>query len=86
MQTHARHILIKTSTVMSDAQARQRLEQIRQRLVAGDAKFADMARQYSQDATAPQGGDLGWLNPGETVPPLEAARSASRSSRRSAGT
>lgn len=76
MQTHARHILIKTSTVMSDEQARQRLEQVRQRLVAGDAKFADMARQYSQDATAPQGGDLGWLNPGETVPPFEAAMNA----------
>ena len=76
MQTHARHILIKTSTVMSDEQARLRLEQVRQRLVAGDAKFADMARQYSQDATAPQGGDLGWLNPGETVPPFEAAMNA----------
>ncbi|WP_063569398.1 peptidylprolyl isomerase [Achromobacter ruhlandii] len=76
MQTHARHILIKTSTVMSDEQARQRLEQVRQRLVAGDAKFDDMARQYSQDATAPQGGDLGWLNPGETVPPFEAAMNA----------
>ena len=61
---------------MSDEQARQRLEQVRQRLVAGDAKFADMARQYSQDATAPQGGDLGWLNPGETVPPFEAAMNA----------
>ncbi|WP_175217742.1 peptidylprolyl isomerase [Achromobacter deleyi] len=76
MQTHARHILIKTSTVMSDELARQRLEQVRQRLVAGDAKFEDMARQYSQDATAPQGGDLGWLNPGETVPPFEAAMNA----------
>jgi len=76
MQTHARHILIKTSTVMSDEQARQRLEQVRQRLVAGDAKFSDMARQYSQDATAPQGGDLGWLNPGETVPTFEAAMNA----------
>lgn len=76
MQTHARHILIKTSTVMSDEQARQRLEQVRQRLAAGDAKFTDMARQYSQDATAPQGGDLGWLNPGETVPTFEAAMNA----------
>ena len=62
-QTRARHILIKTSTVMSDQLARQRLEQVRQRLVAGDAKFEDMARQYSQDSTAPQGGELGWLNP-----------------------
>ncbi|EWM46282.1 surA N-terminal domain protein [Bordetella holmesii 35009] len=72
-QTHTRHILIKTSTVMSDDQARQRLEQVRQRLAAGGAKFEDMARQYSQDATAPQGGDLGWVNPGEMVPSFEAA-------------
>lgn len=76
MQTRARHILIKTSTVMSDEMARQRLEQVRQRLVSGGAKFEDMARQYSQDATAPQGGELGWLNPGETVPPFEAAMNA----------
>ncbi len=75
-QTHARHILIKTSTVMSDEQARQRLEQVRQRLLSGGAKFEDMARQYSQDATAPQGGDLGWVNPGEMVPSFEAAMNA----------
>lgn len=73
VQTHARHILIKTSTVMSDELARQRLEQVRQRLVNGGAKFDEMARQYSQDSTAPQGGDLGWVNPGETVPTFEAA-------------
>lgn len=76
VQTRARHILIKTSTVMSDELARQRLEQVRQRLVNGGAKFEEMARQYSQDATAPQGGELGWLNPGETVPPFEAAMNA----------
>lgn len=75
-QTHARHILIKTSTVMSDEQARQRLEQVRQRIVSGSATFQDMARQYSQDGTAPQGGDLGWVNPGEMVPAFEAAMNA----------
>lgn len=75
-QTHARHILIKTSTVMTDDQARQRLEQIRERLQGGAVKFEDMARQYSQDSTAPQGGDLGWVNPGDTVPPFEAAMNA----------
>lgn len=72
-QTHARHILIKTSTVMSDDQARQRLVLLRQRIVTGGEAFADLARQNSQDATAPQGGDLGWLNPGETVPAFEQA-------------
>ncbi|MCD0506120.1 peptidylprolyl isomerase, partial [Bordetella petrii] len=75
-QTHARHILIKTSAVMTDDQARQRLEQIRQRVVNGGASFADMARQYSQDANAPQGGDLGWVNPGEMVPSFEQAMNA----------
>lgn len=75
-QTRARHILIKTSAVMTDDQARQRLEQIRQRLVNGGATFSDMARQYSEDNNAPQGGDLGWVNPGEMVPSFEQAMNA----------
>ncbi|ARP96372.1 peptidylprolyl isomerase [Bordetella genomosp. 13] len=75
-QTHARHILIKTSAVMSDQQARDRLEQVRQRIVAGGTSFEAMARQYSQDGTAPQGGDLGWVNPGDMVPTFEAAMNA----------
>jgi peptidyl-prolyl cis-trans isomerase SurA len=71
-QTHARHILIKLTAVMNDDQARQKLADIRRRIVEGSAKFEDMARQYSQDASAPQGGDLNWLDPGETVPAFEA--------------
>jgi len=74
-QTHARHILIKTSAVVSDDQARQRLEQLRQRIVAGES-FADLARRFSADATAPQGGDLGWVNPGDTVPAFAQAMDA----------
>lgn len=75
-QTHARHILIKTSAVMTDDEARQRLELLRQRIVEGHEDFGALARQNSQDATAPQGGDLGWLNPGETVPEFEQAMNA----------
>lgn len=75
-QTHARHILIKTSAVISDDDARQRLALLRQRIVEGHEDFAALARQNSQDATAPQGGDLGWLNPGETVPEFEQAMNA----------
>jgi peptidyl-prolyl cis-trans isomerase SurA len=76
VQTHAEHILIKTSPAMSDDQARQRLELLRQRIVEGKEDFATLARQNSQDASAPQGGDLGWLNPGETVPAFEQAMNA----------
>lgn len=72
-QTRARHILIKTSAVMSDDQARQRLEMLRQRITRGGESFESLARQNSQDSTAPQGGELGWLNPGDTVPPFEQA-------------
>lgn len=72
-QTQARHILIKTTAVVNDDNARQRLEQIRQRIVEGGESFSDMAKRFSNDASAPQGGALGWLNPGETVPPFERA-------------
>ncbi|MDS1142562.1 peptidylprolyl isomerase [Pusillimonas sp. SM2304] len=74
-QTHARHILIKTTQVMSDQKAEIRLNQLRQRLVNGES-FEDLAKRYSEDASAPQGGDLGWLTPGETVPPFEQAMNA----------
>lgn len=74
-QTHARHILIKTSQVMSDEQAEQRLLQLRERLAHGE-DFADLAKRYSEDASAPQGGDLGWLTPGETVAPFQQAMDA----------
>jgi len=70
-QTHARHILIRTSEVVSDDEAKQRLEQLRLRIVGG-ADFASLARAHSDDTgSALQGGDLGWVNPGDTVPAFE---------------
>ena len=71
-QTRARHILVRTNQVTSDEQAEQRLLQLRERLLAGES-FEELARSHSDDATAPQGGDLGWLSPGETVPAFEQA-------------
>lgn len=75
-QTHARHILIKTNEIVSAADAKNRLAQIRERIENGSAKFEDMARQYSDDGSASKGGDLGWLSPGETVPEFERAMDA----------
>src|SRR5690606_12894697 len=72
-QTHARHILIKSTKVMSDDKAQERVNQLRERLVNGTDTFEDMAKRYSEDVSAPQGGDLGWLTPGETVPAFEKA-------------
>lgn len=74
-QTHARHILIKTSEVVSDTEAERRLVALRERIVNG-ADFAEMAKVHSADLSAAKGGDLGWLNPGDTVPEFERAMEA----------
>lgn len=72
-QTHARHILIKLNEIVSEDEAIHRLRSVRERLINGGADFNEMARQYSEDGTAAKGGDLGWVNPGDTVPPFEKA-------------
>jgi len=72
-QTRARHILIKVNEVVSADQAKARLEDIRQRILTKQATFEDMARAYSNDASASRGGDLGLLYPGDTVPEFESA-------------
>lgn len=74
-QTRARHILIKTSEVLSDADAESRLRAIRERVVNG-ADFGELAKASSADLSAAKGGDLGWLNPGDTVPEFERAMNA----------
>lgn len=74
-QTHARHILIKTSELVSENEARARLQEIKTRIDKG-ADFAEQARLHSEDGSAPQGGDLSWISPGETVPEFETAMDA----------
>ncbi|MDR3214632.1 MAG: peptidylprolyl isomerase [Azoarcus sp.] len=74
-QIHARHILIKTSEILSDVDAKARLDALRERIVHG-ADFAELAKASSVDMSAVRGGDLGWLNPGDTVPEFEKAMDA----------
>jgi len=70
-QTLARHILIKTSELISDQQAKSRLETLRQRAEQGE-DFAVMARKNSDDTmSAREGGNLGWVDPGTMVPLFE---------------
>jgi peptidyl-prolyl cis-trans isomerase SurA len=71
-QTHARHILIKLTEVTSEVDGKQKMDGIKERLDNGE-KFEVLARQFSEDGTASNGGDLGWLNPGDTVPQFEKA-------------
>ncbi len=71
-QSHLRHILIKVSEVTSEKEARQRMEIIRERAEHGE-DFAELAKQYSEDSSASNGGDLGWVNPNENLPELDRA-------------
>ncbi len=74
-QTHARHILVKTSELVSETDARNRLVQLKERIENG-ADFGELARLQSEDASASNGGDLGWISPGDTVPQFERAMNA----------
>jgi peptidyl-prolyl cis-trans isomerase SurA len=74
-QTLARHILVKTSELVSETDARNRLVQLKERIENG-ADFGELARLHSEDASASNGGDLGWISPGDTVPPFERAMNA----------
>ncbi len=70
-QVKGRHILIKTNEIVSDQEARRRLNTIRDRLLAGE-DFGTLARSNSDDTgSAANGGDLGWVSPGEMVPQFE---------------
>ncbi len=69
-QTHARHILVKTNEVVGNSDARTRLLLLKERIENG-ADFAELAKLHSDDLSASRGGDLTWLNPGDTVPEFE---------------
>ncbi len=70
-QTQARHILLRVTPVLSESAAREKLADIKKRIVSGQADFATLARETSEDASAKEGGDLGWANPGSFVPEFE---------------
>jgi peptidyl-prolyl cis-trans isomerase SurA len=70
-QLHARHILLRPNELLDDAAVKQKMLGVRARILGGD-DFATVARAVSEDpASATDGGDLGWLSPGDTVPEFE---------------
>jgi peptidyl-prolyl cis-trans isomerase SurA len=71
-QTHARHILLRPTPQLTESAAIAKLEDLRKR-IEGGADFAQLAREFSQDASGPNGGDLGWSSPGMYVPEFEEA-------------
>ncbi len=76
VQTHARHILIKVNQVVTDVEAKRKLNDLRERLINKSATFEELAKLYSNDLSASKGGDIGWVYPGDTAPEFEKAMDA----------
>ena len=73
VQSRARHILLRTGPQLSEAAAIAKLTDYKRRILGGSAEFQALAREFSQDGSAAQGGDLGWVQPGSFVLEFEQA-------------
>lgn len=75
-QTRARHILLRPSAQLDEQTALRRLADLKRQIESGRISFEQAARQNSEDASAAQGGELGWASPGTFVPEFERAIAA----------
>lgn len=75
-QTHARHILLRTSPQLTQEAAVRRLAGFKREILAGSKTFEQLAKDNSEDSSAERGGDLGWASPGLFVPEFEDAMKA----------
>ncbi|WP_229429181.1 peptidylprolyl isomerase [Massilia sp. ST3] len=75
-QTRARHILIKPTPTMTEGEVKRKLLELKEKMANNAATFEELARLHSQDGSASKGGELGWLEPGDTVPEFENAMNA----------
>lgn len=72
VRTRVSHILLRPTAALSESAALAKLNDFRTRILAGQADFATLAKENSQDGSAAQGGDLGWSVAGQFVPEFEA--------------
>ena len=75
-QTHARHVLLRLSPQLPAEVAAARLMEFKRAIESGRTSFEKVARENSEDGSAEQGGDLGWVSPGGFVPEFEEAMNA----------
>ncbi|WP_293748895.1 peptidylprolyl isomerase SurA [uncultured Paraglaciecola sp.] len=68
-EVNGRHILISPSVILSDEKAEKMLKEFREQILAGEADFAELAKEHSADpGSALKGGELGWADPSTYVP------------------
>ena len=69
-QSKVKQILLKKNQIVSEDDINKKLANIRNLIIEG-ISFSDAAEKYSEDGSAANKGDLGWLNPGDTIPEFE---------------
>lgn len=75
-EVKARHILLTPSPILSEERAQKMLKGFLTQIRSGEANFADLAKQYSEDTgSAIKGGELGWADPSIYVPAFAQALS-----------
>jgi len=72
-QTLSRHILLRSRAGLTDQDAERRLAGYRDQIRAKTADFGELAKKYSEDGSAANGGNLGWMGPGDLVPEFDQA-------------
>ena len=73
-EVNSRHILIKPSIILSEEKAKAMLLEFKAQLESGEADFAELAKEYSEDpGSALRGGELGWADPNNYVPAFKDA-------------
>ena len=72
-QTLSRHILLRSRAGLTDQDAERRLAGYRDQVRAKTADFGELAKKYSDDGSAANGGNLGWMGPGDLVPEFDQA-------------
>ena len=72
-QTLSRHILLRSRAGLTDQDAERRLAGYRDQVRAKTTDFGELAKKYSEDGSAANGGNLGWMGPGDLVPEFDQA-------------
>ncbi|HBY48377.1 MAG TPA: molecular chaperone SurA, partial [Alcanivorax sp.] len=71
-QYQVRHVLVRADTLTSEEQARAEINRVHDQVASGELSFAEAAAEHSDDpGSGRQGGELGWVTPGEMVPEFE---------------
>lgn len=69
-QSKVKQILLKKNQIISEDEIKKKLANIRNLIIEG-MPFSEAAEKYSEDGSAANQGDLGWLKPGDTIPEFE---------------